>query len=393
MKYTTKDIIKQAQSIADMENTKIFSHSNMTDLLNQAWKQACQSLINKGCHYFYKTTTLPSGYNLNYNLPSDFYQLANITSNGVQIPRKNGSNNSFYYDIVGDFIEVKGASNNIVLEYYTSPQYLTYKDFDLDWEKPEDLKSIESASGDYILYRTKDDDLAIYNLVKKEVKLISGFAIDDIVSSPGFIYIKAQGSRVLLDWDFNELKVLSDEENIILIDNNMLIYKLEDDKINIYTNNDVLIDTISTTYKPNGTIYSTGNIILGYVDNKLIDLETGEEFSPKLIKIVKDGILLDTKLKTEDGLESTDVLAYDLLSVNEKGFITNNKIIDYTPDTLLDFPNTLFFEYLSSIVAYLMVLKTGGDLSQVQTSLSISEYAFYDSLDNSSSYKVIRNVY
>lgn len=398
MKYTTKDIIKQACSLADMENTKLFSHNDFTNLLNQAWKQACQSLINKGCHYFYKSTYIAGGYKVIANLPDDFYQMSNITCNGIQIPRKNGSNESFCYDIVNDFIEINGCTDSIRLEYYTTPVFLTYKDFDKKWDKPNDFKSVETASGDNILYRNKDLDFVLYNLKTKESVTITGFAIDEIISTPNNVYIKSTfgdetTKRCLLDWHLNIIKELEDDENIIIENDNMFIYKREENTINVYANNNMLIDSFDIPYQHTGTIYTSGNIIIGYVNNKLVNLNTGKEYSATLIKPVKYGILLDTKLLTESGLEDTDVRCFNIYGVNENGYITDDVIIDFTPDTLLDFPNTLFFEYLSNIVAYLMILKTNGNTDSITTSLSIAEYTFYDSIDNASTYKVIHNVY
>lgn len=398
MKYTTKDIIKQACNIADMENTKLFSHNDFTNLLNQAWKQACQSLINKGCHYFYKSIIIGGGYKVIVSLPDDFFQLGSITCNNIQIPRKNGSNDGFCYDIIQDYIEIIGATDNIKLEYYTTPVFLTYKDFDKKWEKPSDFKSIETAAGDNILYRNKDLDLVLYNTKTKKSVTTTGFAIDEIISTPNILYVKStfggeNTKRCLLDWQLNVIKELEDDENIIVSSQNIFIYKRNENTINIYANNNMLIDSFDLLYTPTGVIYTSGNVIIGWVNNKLVDLDSGKEYSAVFIKPVKDGILLDTKLLTSNGLEDTDVRCFNIYGVNEDGYITDDVIIDYTPDTLLDFPNTLFFEYLSNIVAYLMILKTNGNTDSVTTSLSIAEYTFYDSLDNSSTYKVIRNVY
>lgn len=60
----------------------------------------------------------------------------------------------------------------------------------------------------------------------------------------------------------------------------------------------------------------------------------------------------------------------------------------FVPDTALDFPNTLMYDYLSYLVAFSIAKKVG-----LQFNGDDAERLFIDSLDNSGDYPQIRNVY
>lgn len=398
MKYTTKDIIRQALSIADLENTKQFSHIDLTNLLNQAWKQANQALINKGCHYFYKTIDL-SGPGL-FNLPDDFYQLGSIVSGGTVVPRQTSLNDTFCYDIIGNMLDLRGVGK-VKLGYYTSPVFLSYKDANKNWDKPEDLKSVETASGDWILYRNTNLDLVSYNIKTGDYKRVAGFAMDECLSGDNLIYIKSTFGeettlRCFISWEnMSVVYTLADDENVISFNGNLFTYKATDSRLLVYGNGR-LITSFDINYKPDGICFTSGDNILGFIKNNLTDLRTGDSYSVEdknFIKPIRGGFIIDLNILVNGEFESTDVEAFNIYGIVTDGFLADNYIIDPTPDTLLDFPNTLFFEYLSAVVAYLMVLKTGGSTDSVTSQLSIAEYAFYDSIDNSGNYKVIRNVY
>ena len=71
---------------------------------------------------------------------------------------------------------------------------------------------------------------------------------------------------------------------------------------------------------------------------------------------------------------------------------TDYYIESWVPDTLLDFPSSLMFDFLSYQMAYYYSLRLGLDLSNITMALNVAEEAFYDSIDQNGDFSSISDV-
>ena len=125
IKYTTKDIVNKARSIADVEDSAFFSDTEVIMFINDAYHQLYQKLINRNDTSFVKTIEhISKG---TYKLPNDFYSLKSITTkDGTAIIRKgaNDSANSSRYEITNGNLVIEGAANDITVKYWPKPATL-----------------------------------------------------------------------------------------------------------------------------------------------------------------------------------------------------------------------------------------------------------------------------
>jgi hypothetical protein len=67
-------------------------------------------------------------------------------------------------------------------------------------------------------------------------------------------------------------------------------------------------------------------------------------------------------------------------------------IESWMPDTLLDFPNTVMYDFIAYYLAYLFALRLGLEVTNIEKALTQAESSFYDSIDNTGYYKTIIDV-
>jgi hypothetical protein len=406
-KYKASDIIKRAKRLANIENTSFLSWREDMDYLNMAWKKVCQQLINKDTKYFYKVVDLPSSGT--YELPDDFYQASSVRSkDGIVYSKKTASqpDNSSYWDIIGNQLIYSGGP--AVLEYYTNPTYLTFpnspiklEDIDIDYTK------ILSVYGTHIVY---EDDEATY-----------AYDIDTGVSTKLFdttgftIYC---GKNAF--YHFGPCNIYSYNGNLLYrnqdltqaaFDNygNIYLCKPSDSKVEIYDYKDNVIKTIPVkNYTKRTAILlwdrNTDKLYQGATDittQTVLDDYTGRTY-PIFYNGV-DSIISNTHIInsfTNDSIDLINPINLGLLSVDTDtgyGYLTSDGtdyyLESYMPDILLNFPNTLMFDYLAYQLAYYYGLKQNVDTTYLTSALSDAELSFFDSMDNGSTYGRIINVY
>lgn len=395
MKYKASDILKRALSIADMSNTSFLTYREKLDYLNQAWKQASQSAINKGCKYFIESVEVDG--NGEWDLPEDFYQIESIrTKDGMIISRHIAStpDSALSYDIIGDKLRIYGNGAHLEVNYWKVPTFLSYpsesKDLDIE------IKNIKGGYGNKIVYK-ENDNLNVWDISEGTSTFLSEIPENteiEVICGKNYLFAKAIGEsetvRMFINYKGETLRVV-DTDNVMLDDNGYITeYDIEG---------------------LNGPLVKSGSYIYGKVEDGIMEY-TSDTLIPfdKEITIFKPisfdskyGILVNTTMFIEGSVIDTDVKGFsiiDLLKADWEtgyGFLTHNgnnlTVESFVPDTLLDFPNTLLFDYLAYILAYMFVLKSGADTTAVSSALNIAEYTFYDSLDNGGAYPRITNVY
>ena len=71
LKYKVSELIAQAKSKADLQNSDFITHSDDIHIVNDIWLDLYQKAINAGEKFFLETLPVTNG----MELPADFYQL------------------------------------------------------------------------------------------------------------------------------------------------------------------------------------------------------------------------------------------------------------------------------------------------------------------------------
>ena len=431
MTYKTSDIIKKARQLSDLTNSDFLSWDEQIGLLNDSYTTLYQKLLNQNDGSFVNTFMTSIGETV---LPPDFWQLKSVSvyNNGNIIPVKRRSDSEtlrgLYYEIKFDRLYVYGNAfvGEIMVEYFAKPVTLTFK------PEPAILQPIIPegytvlAVWDNMFFATKVEEgnttLVITDLKTNITKSlpITGQTVTKIIPSNNQAYIETDtykyilsyvnlqltpfegipvilengtiakliitettkqifiGNHYVLDWD-DSMPLVEDEAtaSVIICDENLtnFWYLLDG---NIWHNgikeelNGFSIAANSITYKNGNCWYCTTDEV-GYVDN----------WDNLTIVDNKPGILGINKLDENTG--------YGYTVLNWDGDYT---CFPWVEDTVLNFPNSFYFQLLSYMLAVQYKIKQGADATGLQQSLASYENTFYDTLSQNASDPVrIKNVY
>ena len=123
---TTRDIILRAEQYANKENADFYSYAEKVAMLNESYVSLYQYLLNTGDKYWIKELEIVGKFK-EYQLPEDCYQVAAVYKKlndykKTQIYNYHLKNNKIVIDQEDYF------NKSIVIEYYPTPTFLTYKD-------------------------------------------------------------------------------------------------------------------------------------------------------------------------------------------------------------------------------------------------------------------------
>ena len=393
--YNAKDLIEQAQMLADLQNSDFISWKENMMFLDNAWADLYQQIINHGDKTFLETFTF-TGHRI--TLPDDFYQLYYVCySDGVDrrpINRKAKTENvnGPYYDLVGNELVIYNKMNSIrtiEVQYFPTRQTITFA---------ADDKKIEEIDG---IIDTCDTKVFFTNGTNYYIKDLALGTIDEAVS--GFMLSKSG--------------VVSDTTKPYFKNDNRAYYSE-------FTNNTLTIS------KKNGTVYKV-----------IADLESVPNFPVNQINAITEygifwaesGVLkfwsFDTKTVTNyaTGLISNKVYAFDnsvyyettegiyqdgILIINSKdydtfngvmkvdlktgyGILTDNSVIKSAfNNSDLDYPNNFYFNYLAYKLAVYYKIKQNADYTGLALIANDALKVFYDTLPkDENEYVRIANVY
>ena len=138
--YNAKDLIEQAQMLADLQNSDFISWKENIMFLDNAWTELYQQIINHGDKAFLETFDFEGD---RCELPCDFYQLHYIcyndgfTKRPINRKSKTSTNEGPYYDIVGNEIVIYNKMNSlkkIEVQYYPVRDSITFASDDVKVE-------------------------------------------------------------------------------------------------------------------------------------------------------------------------------------------------------------------------------------------------------------------
>ena len=392
--YNAKDLIEQAQMLADLQNSDFISWKENMMFLDNAWSELYQQIINHGDKGFIKTFTFQGD---SCVLPCDFYQLHYICySDGInRIPINRKAKTSLtsgpFYDLVGDEIVIYNKINGqrqIEVEYFPVRDSITFA--------PDDVKvngidgTVLDVCDKNVLY-VKDSEYFVNDIINgKQTPVSEGF----ILSDSG---------------------VINSDKPCFKKDNKVYYTEWGNGKLYVKKVNGTVIHTLDVAQDPNFPTHQinamTEDSLLYYKNGNLerFDLETGN------IETVKEG-LINTKVyslkgdfyyETADGVFCNFELLVPTMEYNtyhgvmksdEKtgyGILFDSFVIKSVyENTELLFPNNVYYNYLAYQLAVYYKAKQGADASGMLSMANTALKTFYDTLQRDTNESVrIANVY
>ena len=405
--YNAKDLIEQAQMLADLQNSDFISWKENIMFLDNAWTDLYQQIINHGDKSFLQSFDF-SGESC--ELPDDFYQLHYIyIDNGFnRIPvnrkAKTSTTEGPFYDIVGNEIVITSnryGASNIHVDYYPVKDSITYAPEDINI--PEIPGTILDVYGENVLYEVENEDGTktryVKNIIKntepEPLKLNSNFMISIDGEGPykkgwypinHFGYMKKDGRAYymtnlpsksiskLYGYGTINLKSLigipSDSVSALTSDG---VYYIEDCKLHYadFDGNDIIYAE-NTTYA--NKVYSFNDDIYYATENGIYRNDT-LIVSPDKYNFFNGVLKVDNKT------------GYGIL-------VDNNRIISAFEDTELCFPSNVYFNVLAYKLAGYYKIKQNADPSGMAVLADSALKTFYDSLPrDTNGYVRIANAY
>ena len=409
--YNAKDLIEQAQMLADLQNSDFISWKENMMFLDNAWADLYQQIINHGDKTFLETFTFTGD---RIELPDDFYQLYYVCySDGVDrrpINRKAKTQNVSgpYYDLVGNELVIYNKMNsirNIEVQYFPTRQSITYAVNDLD----------ASSTASYLNGR--------YNI-----------SVLDVCDTKVLYFIDSE--RAIVDLKTGESSQVNNSAFMLGKDgyitdnycpyfkyNNRVYYALEEDDTEGHTTLNVFkkeggmaIETIHLPFTlriPKECVNAMSNKGLywrDWEDNlKYLDFDTEQitdydtnlinsnvySFDDSIYYEKNDGIYCNGQLiiPTTDYAKFGGVMKVDMKT--GYGILVDKVIIKSAfPNTELDYPNNFYFNYLAYKLAVYYKIKQNADPSSLVALAEDALRTFYDTLPkDENEYVRIANVY
>lgn len=385
IKYNVKDIIERAEQLADLQNSDFISDSEKQALLNEAWSIFYQKIINSADKAFLRTVSVRNG----YRLPSDFLQMASIyiRDSKEQIQKINAAQR-MGYDIINDtlFLSKDYENLNVVMSYFPKPKTLFYCS-----GKKEKRGFITSPK---III---DEDLYIDTSSN-----VCSFSADTVVQPATVTGLMLKNGCISVSDDvtmfknYNGVTVESRETIPFVVRGNEITYDT------IKTDEDLSNYMLYVTDQGNEQGYFIGKDlklytkdfqeVLSLTNSDLIycrgdGLYIGNTGEGKIRRVL--GSVVETFPLSLFGFNSFVDDFSCIVSMGENYYKTS-----YGFNTILDYPNNIYYTVLAYSLAISFKLKQNGDTSVLSGKCEEALSQFYDSIqrDDNGSY-TIRNVY
>lgn len=409
MTYKSSDIIRKAEQLADLSNTDFITWDEKVSLLNDAYTMLYQKLVNIGDGSFVKPFVAFRGENI---LPKDFWQIrsVNLVQNKIVTPvKRRASSENYYslsYEIRFDRLYINGEYNNgeIIVEYWSKPRTLTYKPNPVALTPELENRPVMTVHNE--MFFTKSSPMIYWYDCKTEttgqanvegdasfifpcdeqalvtvgstnkivtydgtVTTLSGIpfitesgAIGSIITNKGKI-----NNHTIFDWDY-------DTEGVSLVVCNDSFDDFFYVKYDLLFHNGVQIIINDDFITANSIMYVNGNCWY-YKTNEVGYIDENDELYIVSVKPNCKGI---NKIDCNTGY----------------GYTIGTTVYPWVEDTVLDFPNSMYFTIMSYMLALQFKIKQGADASGLTTELQTLEHTFYDTLSQDANEPIrIKNVY
>lgn len=437
MAYTSSSLIARARSLADLPNTDFISYNDEVNSLNEAYRSAYTLLTENNDDYYVNTasyviddSTLTLNNVYSVDLPDDFFamRLVSYNDNGnwqnmpkFNLSQFNSKTSRPMYRIQGSKLLVKQVENiflpNIQIQYYPRPETLykpkpalTYLPTQLDVSVVSNPYSYTANAGtvdetDYLFYVQSKAIKVTSVKTGNTVTLLTAAAptIGKLAYFGGYLYYISTTSIYKAPTDFDTLGVpvlVSGADNVTsfslcgtaLIYNNGALNKSLDlvtGATNISTG--ITSGTTQWLTMDNGATFR-------WIESGLIN---GTIFAADYLYKHGDKILF---VKGFNLFELVDNATAQLIRADVYGPTSSGEIVagylgtaskypvtalSVDPDTALDYPANMFWEYISYLAAIDFKMKQNADAAMLIGKLSELKNTLTESLDRDE-YTVVR---
>lgn len=372
MKKIASTLLNEALEMAQMANSSSISYSEAVSLLNETYTEIYQKAINNGSKDFIKELYLNG--TGRFELPDDFYQLERCECE---------------YRLENNYIYVSAPTK---IRYYPIPTFISFPAEDIKLNTK--IRDVLAGWDNRIAYMSTEDETEYYNIYNLnteeiEAKLPVSENDKDFAIGKDYFAILTESTLDYYDFEGNVIKQVEVEENSEIVVNN----------------GNITFDDVKTIEYYN---YSFSNGIIKYENKELIEIEDFQNgvfgmFNSHVAFTYFNGRTINTI-----DLETMEVMIGDfewdnaiILKMDNKtgygAFIVNgnsNYVVSWVPNTILNFPNNMFYSVIIYKLAEQFKIRNGEDVSQFSELVNAKENQFYDMVrkDISRNY-VIRDVY
>ena len=393
--YDAKDLIEQAQMLADLQNSDFISWKENMMFLDNAWSDLYQQIINHGDKSFLKTFSFEGE---RCELPRDFYQLQYICYNdGLnEVPINRKAKTSLtggpFYDLVEDEIVIYNRMNSlrkVVVYYYPVRDSITYA---ADDQKVGAIDgNIIDVCDKNVLYE-KNGNYSVKDIINgTESNATSGFMLTDngIISDTTKPWFKKDNKAYYTEWASGTLTLKKYNGTVLHTVDVSENPNFPTQKINAFYNNHLV-------YVRNGNLESF-DLETGTVETIAEDLTSDKVYSFKddLYWETKDGIIVNGEVLVPTTHYDT---YHGVMKEDERtgyGLLVDNLVIKSVyENTELLFPNNVYYNYLAYKLAVYYKIKQNADPSGMMAMAEKALNVFYDTiLKDTNEYVRIANVY
>lgn len=371
---TTRDIILRAEQYANKENAAFYSYAEKVAMLQESWNTLYQYLCNTGDKYWVKRVNFSGKV---VTLPNDCYQISAVYINQGSRKRQ------FYgYELRNNKIYIKPENyvlgSSFILEYYPTPIELQYKD---DIKKsPFQNYGLSDVNDGKALHKVSGSTTySIYDTVTKqeiETSLTTG-VIAHIYKDGNILVKNSDSSFSVLNMGSGTITNIG--TTVIIYNNSVFRYAAH--KVYDINGNEVADDIILNV----GTTYITDDFIT-FTETE--DMPINGRTSIKVS--TSTGITDDTKVYTK----------YKICGYIDNAFLTHDAISgtyyieSLYNDTVINYPNNIFFTMLALDIALKMRSKQGIENDQLEQQWSEARAALFNSIEkNKGNHVTIKDVY
>lgn len=391
--YNAKDLIEQAQMLADLQNSDFISWKENIMFLDNAWADLYQQIINHGDKSFLQTFKFSGSSCI---LPDDFYQLYyicyddGINRRPINRKSKTSTNEGPYYDIVGNEIIIYNRLNSlraIEVQYFPVRDSITYNAPDRKVSGID--KTIIDVSDKFVLY----SDGTVASVLDSETGTTVANAVI-LAGNKAYTGKHFKGDNKLYD--------------VTITDNVLTV--IGHDSLRTFKTVDVNDETTISSFPAQvNAITDNGLYWVSGTDIKCFNFESGKtevyetdvlpskiySFNNNLYYEKTNGIYCDGELiiSYRDYDRFNGVMKAD--GNTGYGILVDNLVIKSAfKNTELDYPNNFYYNYMAYKLATYYKVKQGADASAIDVLAQNALKTFYDTLPrDDNEYVRIANVY
>lgn len=402
------DLYRRSRQLADLEGSAFISWNEAVNCLNESYIGLYEKLINMGDNSFVESFHTKEK---EIELPKDFWQLKGVflwNNGNLQTINRRADNNGIHhlsYEMRNGKIFIFGNPNEILIEYYKKPKtiYMPPSDIDAGLTLPEGAVVLGCYAYTF-LYQIEDteqnDIICVYDVdgIKNAYDILETFNANKIWINKDFVFTLVDGDLIVYDLASSETYTYTDA--IPLVTESGELYIINDGNICelIFNGVSYAVRQIKEYSVLSDAFYYVCNDALNdfycIVDDTIYhNAETTEQNAKSIIyadercyylAINKAGYLDEEGNKLIQGGIGGSVGFVGINEITGYGYCTKKYgkyfICPYVEDTLLDFPNSFYYQMLSYLLAISFRCKQGADITLLSSQLAMISQTFEDTL-------------